>query len=690
VPGRAVIEALDRSQAIIEFAPDGRILRANRNFLDTMGYEAREIVGRHHGMFLAPADRTHPDYAAFWQQLAQGAFKQAEFKRIAKNGREVWLQATYNPIRGRGGRVKKVIKLATDITDVKRWNADHSGQIDAIGKSLAVVSFDLDGTIIDANANFLAVMGYTLEEIKGRHHAIFVDPATRESEEYRKFWADLARGEFRASQFRRFGKDGREVWIEASYNPILDMNGKPFKVVKYATDISAIKRRNADYEGQIAAINKSQAVIEFDLDGHVLDANENFLALMGYKLAEIQGRHHAMFVDPAEKDSAPYRDFWSRLKRGEYQTARYLRFGKNGRQVWIEANYNPILDINGNPFKIVKFATDVSEKVRQQERFSIVSLVADNTDNSVIITDPDGLIHYVNPGFTRMTGFSAADAIGKKPGKLLQGAHTDPATVARLREKIRRREPFYEEILNYTKSGEPYWISLSINPVLDAEGRLERFISVQANITSTKLQALDFNVRIDAIEHSNIVFEWNENRRLIKANELGLSVTGHADEAAARASRALQYESLFTADDQRRLQEGESLTRNLSLRLENGKDIVLAATVQPLRDVEGRLSRTVVYAVDMTARSNAISHMMSGVLDQINRTAHSISEVSAQTNLLSLNATIEAARAGEAGKGFSVVASEVKLLAERSAVLSTQIAQVVADTKTKIEDLRAA
>jgi methyl-accepting chemotaxis protein len=236
-------------------------------------------------------------------------------------------------------------------------------QLAAISKSQAVIEFELDGTIRTANENFLQAMGYSLAEVQGRHHRIFADPAYAASAEYERFWSDLRSGKYQAAEYRRFGKGGREVWIQASYNPILDADGRPFRVVKYATDITMVKQRTADYEGQLAAIGKSQAVIEFDLDGTILSANENFLAAMGYGLDEIKGQHHRMFVDPAYAAGAAYRDFWAALGRGEYQSAEFKRIAKGGREVWIQASYNLILDLNGKPFKVVKFATDVTQQV---------------------------------------------------------------------------------------------------------------------------------------------------------------------------------------------------------------------------------------------------------------------------------------------------------------------------------------
>ncbi len=242
--------------------------------------------------------------------------------------------------------------------------AELEHQVKALHRVQAVIEFHLDGTIVHANDNFLQTLGYTLEEIQGKHHAMFVDAEYAQSREYRDFWANLGRGEFDAGQYRRIGKGGREIWIQASYNPVFDSNGRPYKVVKFATDITAQKFQAADFAGQLAAINKSQAVIEFDLEGRILAANENFLAAMGYALEEVRGQHHSMFADPEHRQSAEYRAFWAKLGRGEYDAGQYRRLGKGGREVWIQASYNPIYDMNGRPFKVVKYATDITAQVR--------------------------------------------------------------------------------------------------------------------------------------------------------------------------------------------------------------------------------------------------------------------------------------------------------------------------------------
>ncbi|MEA1834399.1 PAS domain-containing methyl-accepting chemotaxis protein [Methylobacterium durans] len=242
--------------------------------------------------------------------------------------------------------------------------AEQRAKLAALDRAQGVIEFDLDGHVLNANDTFLKVVGYALDEVRGRHHSLFVDPAYRDSEAYRTFWASLRRGEFQAAQYRRLGKNGREVWIEASYNPLFDRTGRPYRIVKFATDITRQKAEDADRQGQIDAIRKSQGVIAFDLDGHVLDANANFLKVVGYTLPEIVGRHHRLFVEPALAEAPAYAAFWNKLRAGEFQAGQFRRVGQDGRAIWIEASYNPILDASGRPYKVVKFATDVTAQVK--------------------------------------------------------------------------------------------------------------------------------------------------------------------------------------------------------------------------------------------------------------------------------------------------------------------------------------
>lgn len=285
--------------------------------------------------------------------------------------------------------------------------ANYRGQVAAINKSQAVIEFELDGTILHANDNFLGAVGYTLDEIVGQHHRIFVEEGFRSSAEYEAFWQRLAAGEFQAAEYKRIAKGGREIWIQASYNPIFDEKGRPCKVIKFATDITASKLQNADYQGQLEAIGKAQAVIEFNLDGSVITANENFLSTVGYSADEIVGKHHRMFVEPTYGQSAEYVAFWEGLNRGEYFTAEYCRYGKGGKEVWIQASYNPIMDMNGKPFKVVKYATETTEAVHAREELKV------RVDEILEVVRLAG-----EGDLTREISFSDDSAIGKVGAEL--------------------------------------------------------------------------------------------------------------------------------------------------------------------------------------------------------------------------------------------------------------------------------
>jgi methyl-accepting chemotaxis protein len=337
------------------------IIYANQRAMETL----RDLAGEIRGAFGVEVDdivggsihRFHKDRRRVERILRNpGALPhQAEF-----TFGKITLAASINGVFDDTGAVLGYVVAWEDVTSRQMLEMDYAGQVAAISKSQAVVEFQPDGTIITANENFLRTVGYTLDEIKGRHHGQFVDEGTRLSPEYRDFWNRLSRGEFQTGEFKRIAKGGREVWLQATYNPILNKAGSVFKVVKYATDITESKRRHADYQGQMAAIGRVQAVIEFNLDGTIITANDNFLSLMGYRLEEIRNRHHSMFVDPSYATSQEYRQFWADLAAGRQQTGRFRRVGKGGKEIWIQGSYFPILDMNQRPVKVVKYASDVT------------------------------------------------------------------------------------------------------------------------------------------------------------------------------------------------------------------------------------------------------------------------------------------------------------------------------------------
>lgn len=272
------------------------------------------------------------------------------------------------------------------------FNSNSKAIFDAVSKSQAIIEFDLNGTILSANENFCNAVGYQLSEIKGKHHSMFVEPAYAASPEYKAFWDKLGRGEYESGQFKRRGNGGRDIWIEASYNPVFK-GGKPSRVVKFATDITAAKIKSMEDAGKLDALSRAQAVIEFLPHGEIVGANENFCAAVGYELSEIQGKHHSMFCEPSYASSDAYKQFWADLAAGTFKSDEFKRIGKGGNEIWIQATYNPIFDEQGNVFRVVKFATDITARVHAVEVLagSLQRLANGNLDQSINERFPENL-----------------------------------------------------------------------------------------------------------------------------------------------------------------------------------------------------------------------------------------------------------------------------------------------------------
>lgn len=363
----SLLSAIDRSQAVIEFDLQGNVLYANDNFLTCMGYDLDEIRGRHHRLFCMPDYATSKEYLMFWEKLGTGKFDAGQYQRQAKDGRQIWLQATYNPVMDSNGKPFKIVKFASDVTEARNRNAEWESKIAAIERSQALIEFSPDGHVLTANDRFLAAMGYSLDEVVGQHHRMFCEPDYAATHAYREFWEKLGQGEYDSNEYKRLGKDGREVWIQASYNPILDAQGRAYKIVKFATDVTETKIRTMEHEGKVNAMNRAQGVIEFDLSGNILTANTNFLELLGYRPEELKGQHHRLFCEPEYVKTTAYREFWSALGSGKFFNGRFKRISKYGQNIWIQATYNPVLDASGLPYKVVKFATDITAQVELEE-----------------------------------------------------------------------------------------------------------------------------------------------------------------------------------------------------------------------------------------------------------------------------------------------------------------------------------
>jgi methyl-accepting chemotaxis protein len=618
-----LLAAIDNALAVIEFDLAGNILRANENFLQLMGYDAKGIEGRHHRIFCSKSYAQSPAYRQFWEVLASGRHQQGEFARLRKDGREVWLQASYKPVMNAEGIPVRIVKIAMDVTEQRLDALAARGKIEAIEQSQSVVEFDLGGHVVAANKLFLEMKGIAAGTETSVTHKDLCDPAYAQSDEYAAFWEKLTKGEYVSGVFKRRRADGVDVWIRATYSPILDLNGRPRRIFQMAHDITEQRRIDAEYEGKVRAIDRAQAMIEFDLSGNVLTANANFLGLMGYSLDEIEGRHHRTFCDPAQAQGESYRAFWEKLARGEFEAGEYKRVRKDGREVWIQATYNPIFDSNGKPVKVVKFAVDVTEEKNRTGTYE-AKVDAIGRSLAVIEFDLDGKVLCANDNFLRTIGYSLREIIGQHHSMFCSPDYIRSAEYRDFWLKLNAGEFHSGRFHRVGKYDRDIWIQATYNPIMDLHGRPSRIVKYAFDVTEQVVM---------------------EKAIVDRAAQM--------DGLAARLSRSI-----------REITDSTDRARGLSLQTkvnaEQGQDALGEA----------------IESIELIQKSSS----------SISEIVRIITEISGQTNLLAFNAEIEAARAGEHGVGFSVVAGEVRKLAERSATAARDISRLIEDSTSQVNE----
>ena len=550
----------------------------------------------------------------------------------------------------------------------------HSQDLDlqaintALNRVQAVIEFELDGTILHANENFLRVLGYTLDEVQGHHHAMFCEPEYAKSGAYRDFWARLCRGEFEQAEYKRIARDGHEVWISASYNPIFDADGKPYKVIKFATDVTAVKQRNAEYEGKVSAIDKAQAVVEFDINGAVLDANENFLAVMGYELADIRGEHHRIFCETEYANSVDYKKFWQKLHRGEFDSGRYKRIGNDGKVVWIQATYNPILDASGKPYKVVKFATDITEQVKLEDTVHAraasdnrkvdtllasvaraaqgdltVHIVQEGTEPidllaggiSKMIADLRGVIGNV---VAAANGFAdSSNAIAERATGVAVGTQALGATVEQMNASIDGLTFSINSIAENTSAAD--YLAKSTQQEAEAGARaVAKSIEAMDLINRSSEDIGEIVKVISEIANQTNMLAFNAAIEAARAGEHGLGFSVVADEVrklAERSSQATKEISKLINESVKRVSTGSEISRQASDAFDRivsgvGKttlaisDIAKSANEQLLTARE--VSTAIQYIAEETEKSAANCDSIARSTDALNERAGGLTQ----------------------------------------------------------------
>lgn len=497
--------AVREAYSVVEYNLDGIILNANESYQKLSGYTFEELVGQHHHIFIPYNLWKSDEYLNFWNNLNKGLFQSGEFKRITKMETEIWLRGTYSLVYDEKWKIFKVINTSLDITEEKKKSTNAQQKVLALENSNATIEFDLKGNILDVNEIFLKITGYLKNELIGKNHKDIVPGYFSNSSEYRELWNNLRKGQHQTGEFEHLAQNGKRTYLRGTYNPILDINGMTCKVVHYSVDVTNQQILSSSNREILQAIDRSTIFIEFDLEGNVLSANENFLNIMKYAPGDIIGKHHSMFLNDKEAKSEDYKLFWLKLKAGHFLVDDFLRVNKYGKDVWLRGSYGPIFDIHGNPIRVLNFSLDITEekKIEHIIKVNQIELIksekelraAHNAisnqkmalDSSALVVETDqfGIITYVNQKFIDISKYEKEELIGQNH-RILNSRHHPKEFFTNIWNEILNGKVWQGEIKNKAKDGSFYWVDTTIYPIKDVNNEPQGYVAIRFNITDKK------------------------------------------------------------------------------------------------------------------------------------------------------------------------------------------------------------
>jgi PAS domain S-box-containing protein len=540
---RLQYNSFESSTCLIEFDLNGKILNANKKYLELFDYELHEIIGKNHTIFVSYSERRENAYDIFWEILRTGQYCSAEFRRITKDRRDIWIRGSYNPVKNEKGEVYKIIKFAFDITKEKNIALTNLHKIKALDKTHATVEFNLNGEILDVNANFLNIVGYSRHELIGQNHSVLLSEEEKNSVEYLQFWRNLRRGDYQYGEFNRVTKDGKKLRIKGSYNPIFDIHGTPVKIVKFALDITKQYLESTAKSETIKCIYLSSAIIEFDINGYIINVNNNFLNIVQYGREEVLGKHHSILVSDDEFKSENYKRFWEELRNGIHKVGEFQRFNKFGEKVWIRGAYNPVCDATGKVYKIIKFTFDTTTEREASELILSKNLELERLNNiiaksearyralsdasplGIYGTTPDGDCIYVNDRYLQITGLSQKQLSGRGWLNAIHPQDRNRVDYEWYKAALENRE--YDSTHRFVKAnGDIFWCRVKAAAIKE-KNEVVGYVGVLEDITSRKEAEDRLKIATQAAQIG--IWQWNINDNTLVWDATMFAIYGIAE-----------------------------------------------------------------------------------------------------------------------------------------------------------------